>query len=219
MDDVYATTGSNLADQYGRAFVDTLLRYAEGRDKARLIDAFESWKSSGGLLSVDARDLLWSVVYKASVVPPTDPAEILRIIKEDRVFREGRVLRSIDSETRSSLIATPNPNPRKGRTMSEAEAAAARKRINENATITVATEEGKNPKRNPSASYDRFALYRDGMTVKEAKEAGLLAVDISHDSEKGYITLTDPEPSAEAEETPAPKKRRSKAASEEEAAA
>jgi hypothetical protein len=211
MDDIYAISGNDLAEQYGKSFIDDLLRFAEGRDRARLVDDFEHWRNGGRSLSPDTKELLWSKVYHASTPPPVDPADIIRIIKEDRAFREDRILRSFGTDARSASTVT-----RKDKSMSEAEAAAAtaRKRIDENSTIRITTEEGKNPKRPGSAAYDRFALYRDGMTVKEAKEAGVSATDISYDSapEHGYISLTPPEPSAEGEEAEAPKKRRSQAA-------
>jgi hypothetical protein len=210
MDDVYAASGANLVEQYGRAFINDLLRFTEGRDRARLVDAIETWKS-GRSLSQEAEDLLWSKVYQAAIEPPDDPAEIVRIIKEDRVFREDRILRSFGTDTRSSSQETKG----KERSMSEEAAAAARKRVDENSTIKVTTEEGKNPKRVGSQAYDRFALYQDGMTVKEAKEAGVSATDISYDSSHGYIELTAPEPSAEGEEDSdeesAPKKKRKQA--------
>jgi hypothetical protein len=207
MDDVYAMSGTDLVEQYGRGLIDDLLRFAEGRDRARLVDAFESWRSNRSL-SPDAQELLWSLVYRAAATPPDDPAEIVRIIKEDRAFREGRVLRSIGTDAWSSAI-TPTTK-RKELDMNDE---VARKRVNENSTITIATEEGKNPKRAGSAAFDRFALYQDGMTVKEAKEAGVSATDITYDSAHGYITLTPPavEEGVEGEEA-APKKSRKSAA-------
>jgi len=65
--------------------------------------------------------------------------------------------------------------------------ATARKRINENDIITMVAED--NPKREGSAAHRRFEYYRDGMTVREAKAAGLLAVDIAHDVGKDFISL------------------------------
>ena len=65
--------------------------------------------------------------------------------------------------------------------------ATARKRINENDIITMVAED--NPKREGSAAHRRFGYYRDGMTVREAKAAGLLAVDIAHDVGKDFISL------------------------------
>lgn len=98
--------------------------------------------------------------------------------------------------------------------MNDETVAVPRKRIDENSTITVLTEEGKNPKRVDSKAYGRFALYSDGMTVKEAKAAGVQATDIAYDLAHNYISLTEPEVSeeeGEAEEAPKKKSRRAAA--------
>lgn len=67
--------------------------------------------------------------------------------------------------------------------------AAGRSRVKDDAVIKILAD--KNPKREGTTSHDRFALYRDGMTVKEAKDAGVKAADISYDSAKGFISVTD----------------------------
>jgi len=46
-----------------------------------------------------------------------------------------------------------------------------------------------NPKKPGSASAERFAKYVDGMTVKAAKEAGILNGDFSNDTSKGFISI------------------------------
>ena len=87
--------------------------------------------------------------------------------------------------------------------------AVTRKRIDENAIITVLAED--NPKREGSAARARFDLYRDGMTVREAKANGLWATDIAYDSDPGrnFIKLT----TADGEDaTPAPKAKKAKSA-------
>lgn len=48
---------------------------------------------------------------------------------------------------------------------------------------------GPNPKKQGSASYDRFALYREGMTVQEFLEAGGTTGDVKWDTERGFIKL------------------------------
>lgn len=62
-------------------------------------------------------------------------------------------------------------------------------KIADNSTITIATEEKKNPKRAGSKGAARFDLYKDGMTVAQAKEAGVTAADLAYDSGKGFITI------------------------------
>ena len=46
-----------------------------------------------------------------------------------------------------------------------------------------------NPKKPGSASFDRFSRYVDGMTVKQALDAGILRGDLDHDSKKSFISV------------------------------
>lgn len=207
-DDVYAITPDQLVEQYGRGLIDGLLRFSEGRDRARLVDALEQWRNSRDTLPVPIRELLWEKVCQSALTPPTDPTEIVKIIKEDRSFREGRILRSIGASERSSIEKVQ-------RKENEDMSTGTRTRIAENSVITLLVEE--NPKRAGSKAHERFANYQSGMTVKEAKEAGLLATDIAYDQKHNYISLA---PGAEAEvvegeaEAEAPKKKSKKAAAQ-----
>jgi len=64
-----------------------------------------------------------------------------------------------------------------------------RRHVNKNATITVVFK--GNPKRPASLSFDRFALYKNGMIVAEYLEQGGRSGDINHDVEAGYISLSE----------------------------
>lgn len=46
-----------------------------------------------------------------------------------------------------------------------------------------------NPKKQGSASADRFAKYVDGQTVAEAKAAGVVNGDFANDTDRGYISI------------------------------
>lgn len=72
----------------------------------------------------------------------------------------------------------------------------ARKRLSNDWKITLLNDpEGtaygpdNNPKRSGTESAKRFALYRNGMTVGQAKEAGVTSGDISWDAKKGFIEV------------------------------
>lgn len=186
--DVFAADSSELAMQYGRGEADLLVRFAEGRDRSRLIDAIEVWKSESirKELPFDIRNILWTTHTRVAQQPPSDPAALLRLIEEDRRAVESQKLRP-----RSDSAQPGEETPfRKTRSTSMTEAAAAKRpRINENATIKILAD--SNPKRGKSA--DRFALYQDGMTVKAAKDAGVTAADITYDTNKGFISVTEPE--------------------------
>lgn len=47
----------------------------------------------------------------------------------------------------------------------------------------------KNPKRNNTAAFKRFELYKNGQTVKQAEEAGLSLRDIRYDVAEKYIEV------------------------------
>lgn len=193
MDDVFANDPQALTDQYGRGHIDELLKFVEGRDRARLVDGIETWRGlrPGSVLMPELRQLVWSKVVAAAKKPPSDPADIIQIIVADREYREGRTLRSLPGEDAvSAKLAAESASTRRT-TMSEASPRAPK--IPDNAVITITTEEGKNPKRVDTPSYARFALYKDGMTVAKAKEKGVRAADISYDMAKGFISVDNSE--------------------------
>lgn len=48
-----------------------------------------------------------------------------------------------------------------------------------------------NPKKKGTKSYDRFALYEDGMTVQQFVKAGGTSADVKWDAERGFIRVED----------------------------
>jgi hypothetical protein len=46
-----------------------------------------------------------------------------------------------------------------------------------------------NPKRAGSAANTRFALYKSGMTIQQALDAGITRGDINWDSKQGFINI------------------------------
>ncbi len=55
------------------------------------------------------------------------------------------------------------------------------------AKITILVD--KNPKREGGEAHKRFALYRNGMTVAKALEAGVLRMDLSWDVRHSFISI------------------------------
>lgn len=51
----------------------------------------------------------------------------------------------------------------------------------------------ENSPKKGDATKERWSVYRDGMTVAEALEAGLTRSNIRRDRRAGYITITNPE--------------------------
>lgn len=64
--------------------------------------------------------------------------------------------------------------------------------VAETAVISLKVE--GNPKRAGSKAYDRFALYRDGMTVGEALNAGITTPDLVYDSKHGFVAIEGYDP-------------------------
>jgi hypothetical protein len=58
-------------------------------------------------------------------------------------------------------------------------------RMDEDAIILVLADE--NPKIEGTQAHERFARYRTGMTVRQAKEAGITPEDLRYDREHKYI--------------------------------
>lgn len=46
-----------------------------------------------------------------------------------------------------------------------------------------------NPKRKGTKSFDKFAKYKDGMTVEQAQAAGINAADLTWDAKHDFITI------------------------------
>lgn len=67
------------------------------------------------------------------------------------------------------------------------EAGRSRRYAQKDAIITVLAE--KNPKRNGTLAFDRFALYQTGMTVGEYVTAGGRTGDVNYDEAQGFIVL------------------------------
>ena len=49
----------------------------------------------------------------------------------------------------------------------------------------------KNPKREGSAGYKRFALYKSGMRIRDFLQAGGKTIDLDWDRERGFIATED----------------------------
>lgn len=94
-------------------------------------------------------------------------------------------------EVMPSEKARKTPRPRTSGATGEM-----RSRLEKDAIIHMGQDEQgnpfsakNNPKREGSASYDRFAKYKEGISVQKALEAGITPADLRHDEKKGFITL------------------------------
>lgn len=155
------------------------------------------------------RDAVWSGLVAAARPLPDDPATICETISRDR---------------RLTTMAKKNPAPAPAESKTETAAAAPAAKggprgVPQDAIIRMQPDPkdaskiygpDHNPKRSGSAGHARFALYKDGMTVREAIDAGIWAADITWDKDKGFIKVEGgtakaaaPAPAAPAAEAPA----------------
>lgn len=183
--DVFACNADELIRQYSRDQINNLLRFVEGREKSKVIDAIEGWRVGVQRteLSAEIRLIIWNKVLSAANKPPSASEDLIRIITQDRVALEGKVLYSRSEAHEVAPVKTPS-KPTGDNDMAE------RKRLNDAATITLLAE--TNPKRAGSASHAYFENYKTGMTIAEAKAAGITPAALRYDTEHGYISITEP---------------------------
>lgn len=128
---------------------------------------------------------IWEHLLSAAQPPPEDDAAILYQIRLDRraVIEEG-VRRMADAKKEAAKTESKKEAPAKTAKYADAD------------TIHMLSDkDGKaygkdnNPKREGSASAQRFALYKDGMSVKQFVDKGGKLADISWDVSKGFIKI------------------------------
>ena len=138
--------------------------------------------------------------------PGVKKFESLTYAKE-RVFR---TLRDRFGAVPYTVIPTPTPEPapapvsgkpRKEPTVAKSDTPTTGRRGRPSAfadDMIITKLVDKNPKREGSAAFDRFALYRNGMKVKTFLEKGGSGADLTYDSAHEYISVTAKEAMADA---------------------
>jgi hypothetical protein len=128
---------------------------------------------------------IWKRMVAMTELPPTDPAVICETISRDRelTLKERRTMTNTPANTAPAADKAP-------------EAPALVAGFKRDAKITLLTDkDGKpygkdhNPKRAGTKSAERFAVYKNGMTVDQALEGGLTSPDIKNDVEKKFIKV------------------------------
>lgn len=144
--------------------------------------------------SLDER--LWRQLCALAQQPPTDPAEIVKMIAEDRIAT--RRLNMAESEKAAGKKTASEKTEKKAPEAPKAPAVIAGVpvtsviRFGEKEDNTKYGIGDLNPKKKGSASHARFELYKDGMTVREALNVGITAADLKNDQGKGYIYFEAP---------------------------
>jgi hypothetical protein len=161
----------------------------------------------------DYAHMIWAVITRAAKQVPEDPTTIVSIIRRDRIMsiKESRTMNDenpdvpaeaegeapVGKTKREKKVKEPKA-PREPKAPKEPKAPREAKFPADHIVRFGADAEGvpygpeHNPKRAGSAAADRFSLYRDGMTVGAALEAGVGMGDVTWDVSKGFITIEAP---------------------------
>jgi len=149
---------------------------------------------------------LWNLLVSHAQRPPSDPAEVLRLIALDRQKTrvEGVIQRRHPTEESTKMAdeAAATTKTKKAAANGEATTTGPKTaKFPETGVITFGKDnENKtygpqsdgtfySPKRAGSAAGNRFLKYKSGMTVKEAMEAGIVRADLNWDTKQGFINI------------------------------
>ncbi len=191
-----AHTTSQLLAAYNAISGQNIARFADRKTAERRVSAlFETNRGAIEQLLAPA---------SAPVAEPTKTVEAPAVVAEDEALdvpaflKKGRAanIAAIAEVLPEPVKAPKAVKPAKARKprAEKAEAPAKRARIEEEAVIVTVIA---NPKREGSRAHARFALYREGQTVKEFMDACVAAgfpaaeakTDISWDRRHGFIKV------------------------------
>lgn len=175
------------------------------RGKAGLVNyltagVIGAWES--GVLTVEARDLLAEATGIQLVLdknPRTKPTKAKKAEpqSDENPWEQNAYTTTSTTELVAGLVADKIEQVEGvRRQVAEQDAAKKTERKSSGRQPAFAADdmihlkvEG-NPKREGTASYERFALYREeGMTVQQALDAGVTRADLRHDTLKGFIEI------------------------------
>lgn len=142
--------------------------------------------------------VVWTAFVEKAHPAPKDPAELVKLIVRDRKLsiQESKKMEA-EAPTTAATEATVAPKAKKVKAEGEAAAPKAARYNPDHKIRLLSNAEGakygpeNNPKRAGSASYDRFALYEDGMTIAAAVEKGVKTDDVAWDIRKGFIEVVE----------------------------
>lgn len=177
--DAVLESPDDVPRMYNRCFIRGLLERLAQPDLTEEFDLLQSETELRDFYSKKSSRILSLMTRLASEVPE-DPAEVIRQIVHDRDhYNDGLT----EKKERHMSGETEEKTKKRGA-------------YPEDAVITMGSDsEGNaygpenNPKRKGSASFDRFALYSDGMTVAQFVDAGGRTADLKYDADKGFISV------------------------------
>lgn len=166
------------------------IAYRLGDDRLRS-DIDHAVSGSKARVTPDLLGRLWELMCKKASYPPRKPEEVLRVVAADRQATRGSTVPHRKEYTMVDKTTTT--------TATEDKPVRPIGRANFAPTSKISFGKDKdgepygkdnNPKRAGSGAHTRFALYKDGQTIAEAKEAGVTAGDINWDAKQGFIKIT-----------------------------
>lgn len=172
-----------------------LVRFATRFGDERLATEVQGTKKLG-----EYTGKLWNLLMSVASRPPSDPAEVLRLVAEDRkkTRTTGVIQRSHPSEGSANMAEA-----QKTETKEKKAGVPRQAKFAGTSVISFGKDEkaGKNYGPQPDGSFHnakkagsgaatRFAKMKAGMTVDEAIAAGVTRGDINWDAKQGFIKLT-----------------------------
>jgi len=176
MQNKYATHFASLSNDEAEYFADAIVGALNLEPKPEQQYNVASARSGGDLyLALVAENIDHKTACMSLATDPSPMAiTILEKVVGNKIIKEVPKTAPVGKVQRAKVEGAPKPKLLK----------------NDPRTIHNIKEGAKRP---GSASYERYMLYKEGMTVTEFIAAGGTAGDIKHDVSKGFITLKDPE--------------------------
>lgn len=128
----------------------------------------------------------------AGPTPEPDPLDVppaLRVDAAEQARRNEARKNEPIGQPAGFSVSTKPATPAQTAAAQQADKAFGKRDTNRGRTITLLKPE--NPKRPGTKAHDRYALYKDGMTVGAFLDAGGTSGDLAHDQAHGFIKLSN----------------------------
>lgn len=131
---------------------------------------------------------IWSALTRVVEVPPDKASEILELVRCDREWdlQHRRSGMAKDKAPAKEKVVKEKKDKLVGGHPLTAKLTFGSRKV-EDKDVSWGTDEKNNPKRGGAAT--RFALYKKGMTIQAALDAGMSTGNVTHDLEKGYVVV------------------------------
>lgn len=193
--------------QYGDAIVDSEQRIATVWSTLELVRFAKRFGDDKLAAELDGKKKvsevtgrLWNLLVSVAKRPPSDPAEVLRLVSDDRkqTRTSGVIQRSHPSEGIGTMAKEPEEKTEKKKVGGARQPKFAGTSVISFGRDAKADKDyGPQPdgsfhnaKKLGSGAATRFAKMKAGMTVDEALAAGVTRGDINWDVGQGFIKLT-----------------------------